>query len=431
MKHWSEEELRSAVRSIPLSPDEESAVQSVRSFARARGFARPLQGGRSTFLKATAFAAAAMVLLGFAVVNLKLLGDRHPHTPAPATIGSPSPGTSPTAFPPLAPVAGPIPSGRPVILYRRQGASAGTLSGASWTGARYEIEAAAPQALESQSADGAKLLVGSVVHGVVSGNDTQLSVNTAFAHLKWADDSTHLCYVAPDGSPPSATDPHARPANVFTILPGSAPVRLAQLGSIGFQAATVTILACSIASDRVVLAQVGINADTEDVWAVRISTGAIEGHTTYPAVTKTKPDGVIVRASPDGRYIAELDTADANTTVRSLPGLAVVQRLTGREVVGFSSNADLLITNSRAANLSTDNTSFADTEVIDRRTGAVVWSAPAGIRFFGRYLPEPGGDRLALSLNICPSMNSCLEDLWIVSRSGPALQIDRSIRLEG
>jgi hypothetical protein len=322
---------------------------------------------------------------------------------------------------PAAPkVSGPIPVGTPVVLYWRTVAPDG-LYAASWAGTLYKVPTInfAPGSLAVQSPDGSRLAIGDAVYDTTSGSTTQLPFNatTANVSVTWADDSRHMCLTRP-------LPGQGSPSEISYDLPGSPALVLGRFGSQGQQVPGATILACSATSNRVVVANVGGDNDTSDVWVLDTATGAIRYHRTYPTSTKTNGSiGVFVVASPDGKYLAETDAATGSATIRRIADDSVVARLSGMEVHGFSWQDGLILAAPRPPDFALDNTSTMDPLVIDWRTGKAVWRSPAGATFAGRLAAQPGGEAIALDLRVGQH-----EGIWLVGPEGQGRAVDQDIQ---
>ncbi len=224
--------------------------------------ATTLAGARSRVIERRSrqwIAGAVAALLAVAIIAglVAVGGYRRAHN-VPAV--RPSPSASP-----LHPqVKGPIPAGVPVVLYWRTFTTDG-LFAASWNGTVYKAPSLpANGALVAQSPDGSRLSVSSVpniTYDTTSGAQTTLpSVEPGrYIAFTWADDSRHLCMDSPVGGEGS-------PSDISVVLPGSAAVTLARLGSNAGQTPGPTVLSCSYINRKVVVAQVGFGRDTHDLW---------------------------------------------------------------------------------------------------------------------------------------------------------------------
>jgi hypothetical protein len=199
---------------------------------------------------------------------------------------------------------------------------------------------------------------------------------------------------------------------------------LGRFGSQGQQVPGATILACSATSNRVVVANVGADNDTSDVWVLDTATGSIGYHRTYPTSTKSNGNvGVFVVASPDGHYLAETDAATGSATIRRIADDSVVARLSGMEVHGFSWHGEFVLAAPRQQDLALDNTSIVDPVVIDWQKGTTVWRSPAGASFGGRLAAQPGGGAIALDLRVGQH-----EGIWLVGPDGQGHALDEDIQ---
>jgi hypothetical protein len=336
----------------------------------------------------------------------------------PTTTANPRPTSSASAAAPK--VRGPIPVGTPVVLYWRTVAPDG-LYAASWAGALYKVPTInfAPGSLAVQSLDGSRLAIGDRVYDTTSGAITQLPFDgtTTYVSVTWADDSRHVCLTRP-------LPGQGSPSEISYDLPGSPAVVLGTFGSQGQQVPGATVLACSATSNRVVLANVGADNDTSDVWVLDTATGAIRYHRTYPTATKTNGNiGVFVVASPDGQYLAETDAATGSATIRRIADDSAVARLSGMEVHGFSWHGELVLAAPRPPDFALDNTSTMDPVVIDWRTGKAVWRSPAGAAFGGRLAAQPGGAAIALDLRVGQHWG-----IWLVGPDGLGRAVDPDIQ---
>jgi hypothetical protein len=327
-----------------------------------------------------------------------------------------------TSASPAAPkVSGPIPVGTPVVLYWRSFAPDG-LYAASWSGALYKVPMVdLPQgSLAVQSPDGSRLAIGDTAYDTSSGATTHLPFDATKGDLSvtWADDSRHMCLtrrLPGDGSP----------SEISFVSPGSPPKVLGKLGSQGQQVPGATVLACSATSNRVVVANVGGDNDTSDVWVLDAATGAIRYHRTYPISTKTNGNiGVFVVASPDGQYLAETDAATGSSTIRRIADDSVVARLSGMEVHGFSWHGDLVLAAPRPPDFSLVNSSMTNPVVIDWHKGTTVWRSPAGAAFSGRLAAQPGGKAIAFDLWAAGQHSG----IWLVGPDGRGRAVDQDIQ---
>jgi hypothetical protein len=335
-----------------------------------------------------------------------------PTLASPSAIGS---ATSTTST-----VRGPIPVGIPVVIYWRTVKGDG-LYAASWNGALYKVPTVdlATGSPTVQSPDGSRLAIGETVYDTSSGATSRLPFDAmaTYVAVTWADDSRHVCLTRPLSG-------EGAPSEISYDSPGSPAVVLGRFGSHGQQVPGATVLACSAASNRVVVANVGGLDDTSDVWVLDTVTGAIRYHRTYPTPTKTNGTiGVFVVASPDAQYLAETDAATGSAAIRRIADDSVVARLAGMQVHGFSWHGELVLAAPRPPDFALDNTSLVDPVVIDWRTGKAVWRSPAGAAFGGRLAAQPGGQAIALDLRAEGHWG-----IWMVGPGGQGRAVDPDIQ---
>ncbi len=202
------------------------------------------------------------------------------------------------------------------------------------------------------------------------------AVNTKGFPGTWADDGQHYCsMVSKSALPPAGGEP----ATLQVTAVGQAPRNVVQVAHMYDQASS-GVVACSVVKDRAVVAQGTSIGTAVQFWVVQLSTGR---------VLWTRPSGDI-RASSDGQYIAEITynqaTGSSTTTIFSTTG-AVLGHVAGR-VEAFSWDGSLAVQM---------EASGGPVSVINWRTGAVVWSGPAGAGYYDA-MPEPGGQRIAVWL---------------------------------
>jgi len=340
---------------------------------------------------------------------------------------SPAPPT-PSPTPPT--LRGQLPRGQAAVLYQRRDESepAGELLAAAWDGTLYSTnQTLVYQGSATQSPDGSKVLLGSIVFDVAT--RSQLADmpfgSDAYTEL-WGDDSLHICWIA------AATS--QSPEDVWIAAIGSPAVYLATLappmppGIAGPPASVPALLACSPLAGVVVAAQAGQMGDTTDTWVLSATTGAVESHRMYPRTTRAGDDGVRVVASRDGSYLAEIDSVGGTSTIRRLSDGSVRAQLAGLEVHAFSWNGDQVLVTDRQPGLAIDNVSFENPAVIDLTSGEAIWQAPPGARWFEPDLVlQPGGSSLALGLNVCEP--DCQTNLWLIGAGGKGRELDHNVTL--
>jgi hypothetical protein len=335
------------------------------------------------------------------------------------SVGCEKPTTSTTTEASPAPPAarGPIPTGTPVVIYWRSVAPDG-LYATSWKGGLYKVPTLNFEsgALAVQSPDGSRLSIGGVVYDTRTG--AVLGHLPTDAIVTWADDSRHVCLATP-------LPGQGSPSQISYGLPDSSLTDLGKFGSWAVQVPGAIVLACSASSNRVVISNVGGENDTSDVWVINPSTGVVIYHRSYSTTNKTNGNGVFVVASPNGDYLAETDSSTGSATIRQIPDNKVVAQLTHVQVHGFSWTGDRVLVAPRQPDVSIVNTANTDPEVMDWRTGATVWSAPAGAMMGGRLAAQPAGDGFAIDLFTLSTGGR--PAIWLIGSDGHGRAVDDDI----
>jgi hypothetical protein len=219
----------------------------------------------------------------------------------------------------------------------------------------------------------------------------------------WADDNRYYCRLA-------AANPLGVVGGVPTTLQlaaiGQAPRNIAQVGR-AYEQASVGVAACSVLNDLAVVAQASSTGQAVQFWVVRLSTGR---------VLWTRPSGDI-RASRDGRFIAEIKYDQASqtstTTIYSSTG-TVLGYLPG-PVQAFSWDGSLAVIGSYGGRVT----------VVNWRNGTVVWTGPSSGGFQDAS-PEPGGSRVAITISdprFPQTGGFAPGDLYIVGSDGKATEL--------
>ncbi len=341
---------------------------------------------------------AALALLALAVgLSIMLRNARHE---APATRATPTPTPIPITkttaelrFP-------------PGVVYYQDPRQPGNLYMFSWTGTETAIPLSLRVALPSppggavihQAPDGSRLQLGTSVYDIQG--KLLGEVPASKPSPSWGDDSRHLCTLGD----PSGQAQEGTVAVLSTVEAGGVPRQVARVGVIGGQRGP-GIAACSFLADQAVVVQINVSWSAE-VWLVRLSTGAVLYHGTFPA------DQVTVFASRDGQYLAEDDYKSGTAVIRHVPDGAVVATLNNLQVQGFSWDGSLVAATSGTYPWD------QDVRILNWRTGQVIWRAPADQRLGGLPLPEPAGSRLLIMLR--PDATATYTDLWLVSPDGTA-----------
>lgn len=193
------------------------------------------------------------------------------------------------------------------------------------------IDQAAQAAGVLVSPDGSKLLIGDLVfdiHGHELANLYSTTYADALVQPVWADDSDHLCGVASGNSTGELR-------GVLLEFSASGGVRtVAQLGPSSATSGGWSVLACSPASDRVVIAQE--EGAQSEVLVLRLSTGQVLASYPGPA------PGFGVVANHDGSLLA-IDGAQGITIRNTNTGRRMATLVRRADVNGSSVIAESLL----------------------------------------------------------------------------------------
>jgi hypothetical protein len=360
----------------------------------------------------------AIALALLVVAGLLSTRDRVGNRPLPATSAHPS--AAPVATDHPQPVKGTV---SPPAFYFIRADQPDILYGQSW--GRDVVEVTPPVSLPKNSTryfahvspDGSRFLIGTTVYDQ---SGMQLGSLTIDKAVVWADDSRHLCWMAP---PAGFAGDQGGPGRLMTWQPGEAPREVATLGRFSGQS-TASVRACSPAADRVVVAQNNVNRVGE-VWVVKLSSGAVVMHETYPA-----DQMMSVVASPSGQFIAESNFTTGSSVVRDTT-TGNTMALPGRAVLAFSWDGSLAIVFSPplVEPSAPPQPAQAIFEVRDLRAARTIWTAPApapapapaarGLYSSLSALSEPGGTRMLVER----SADGAAGEIWLVQPDGRAFQI--------
>lgn len=350
------------------------------------------------------WAAVGAAVLALALVATLVYGARglvrHDRRPVTA---SPTAKPTPTATPPLI-VNGllKVPESTPVVAFVGPD-DLSQVSAVTWDGhgpGMLGIRQQPPDGtIGAQSPDGSRFqLLGTAVN-----RDGQVQGSLATAGkppVVWGDDSRHLCQMA------TRSSLFEGPTTLQLIQPGQPPRDVAQVGT-AFAQSAPSVLACSMLGDRAVVVETGPIGNALELWVLRLSTGDILYHKTFPT---TGGAATRVTASRDGQLLAETSTTccpetySAATIRRASDGTRLAG-IDGAGAVWFSWSGDLAITTTRPGGVP---------RVIRWATGQVVWSGPAGSSYRG-FLSEPNGKRLAIATGSESDPTAQASDIWIVS----------------
>jgi hypothetical protein len=193
--------------------------------------------------------------------------------------------------------------------------------------------------------------------------------------------------------------------------------RVALVGSTGGRSG-VDILACSVTSDRAVIADNGIGG-TSAVRVIALSTGRLLYQRSYGGAS------VAVISTRDGRYVAEQTTifdaqgqvATAFTVIRrTLDGRAMA-RLEDRRVLRFSWDGTRVVT--------VPILRGSDVTLLEWQTGKVLWRQAGDPTMVGRpafAMAQPNGTAMAIRVGgLDPSGQ--LDQLWIIAADGQTAKV--------
>jgi hypothetical protein len=230
---------------------------------------------------------------------------------------------------------------------------------------------------------------------------TPAYASTAFA----ADDSRSVCKVVGAGPSWLESGPLRGPTRRVVLL-GSGG------GRVGFD-----ILACSMTSDRAVIADNGLGG-TSSVRVIALTSGRLLYQRSYGGA-------VSVISSRDGRYVAEQTTtfdaqgqlATSFTVIRrTLDGRAVA-RLDNQRILRFSWDGTRVVT--------VPIVSGSDVTLLEWQTGKQLWRQSGGPATVGRptfAMAQPNGTAMAIGVGGLDG-SSQLDQLWIVAADGEATQV--------
>jgi hypothetical protein len=241
----------------------------------------------------------------------------------------------------------------------------------------------------------------------------------------WADDGHTMCRTLPDTGPVSGVPPILEVAAV-----GGEWRTVGQYGTVSDNIG-VDVAACSTANDRAVLVErTRQRPSASQVWVVQLSTGLILWTTPFPPDAATTID---VIASRDGAFVAVgrstcCPHAAFTTTVYG-PAGAVAGTFDGH--AGGYTGAAFSWDGSRLVLAAGADESRVT--VVDVRTGATVWRAPAGLKVAWLAVEPVAGGRLGIALNRTgafagPDGYVPAADLYLVDAGGRARRLAMQIR---
>jgi hypothetical protein len=214
----------------------------------------------------------------------------------------------------------------------------------------------------------------------------------------------------------------------------SGPLRgpLHRVGPAGLAGAQsgLGIIACSVASDRAVLADNG-RGGTTVARVIALSTGRVLYERSYDGLT------VSVISSHDGRFLAEQipsydaqgQPAGAVTLIRRTLDGRVVARIDKQRVLQFSWDGLRVVTGPTFMAMGTNQVA-----ILEWQTGKILWRLPSdpATDTFPRVfaIPQPNGPVIAIAAGTQPR-NGDADQLWLVSADGEATQVVRDVFYPG
>jgi len=178
------------------------------------------------------------------------------------------------------------------------------------------------------------------------------------------------------------------------------------------------VTACSVGSDRVVVADTGDRGLTTGIHVMALSSGRILYQQTYAGT------GDHIVSSRDGRYLAELTPAfDAQgqelatpTLIRRIADGRVVARLDKQWVAGFSWDGMRVVTAPFVTGIETEAV-----RVIDWQKGKILWQQVGGSPV--NSMAQPNGPNVVISIG--GPQGGDVNQLWLVAADGHATQVVR------
>jgi hypothetical protein len=331
-------------------------------------------------------AGVALVLVAASAIGVSVvIRGLHPRNVV-TTHPSPTPIATPTATPAPTPMSQrlEVPATTPVILFHDP-VDVQQIDGITWDGSARGRITVSPEVGMGFSQNPAGTLY--MVSGSI-GDRTGAVVAPTTGYKgfgTWADDGQHYCRMVSNSALPPAG---GEPATLQLTAVGQVPKNVAQVGRMYDQSST-GVAACSIEKDRAIVVHSGSAGGTLQLWVVQLSTGRILWTRSYPADGSTGSTFIV--SSRDGQFIAENknNCCPATTTTTTIygPTGAVLAHPTGA-VEAFSWDGSLAVIGNFNGPVS----------VVRWRDGTVVWSGPADGGYLGA-MPEPGGQRIAISIS--------------------------------
>jgi len=227
-----------------------------------------------------------------------------------------------------------------------------------------------------------------------------------------ADDNRSVCEIRPYGTSPDEQW-------VFVGRVDGPARRVAPAGVMPARGG-LSILACSVLNDRVVVGDFGMNG-LAGVRVIEVSSGRLIYQRAY-----LNPSTSVV-SSHDGKYLAE-QTTTYGTEGQPVAGQTTIRRTNDGQVVGHAGTQRVLrfswddmrvVTGSLPGMSPTTNV-----ELMEWQTGKTLWRQPGSPTTYGTAyaLPQPNGPNIAIALST-QSKSGDVDQLWLVAADGQATQV--------
>jgi len=309
------------------------------------------------------------------------------------------------------------PAGTPVIWYSLSSPWLGPgqpqrLVAIDWSGTMVGTMYQTPAT--QQSPDGSILANRDNLYFDRTGAPLRSASTPTYYSSMFADDNRSLCEIRPNG-----TTSNEQWVFIGRIDGASRPI--APVGMTGARSG-IGLLACSVLSDRVVVAEVGMTG----VSTVRVLTLS-SGRLLYQHSYSGSPTGVI--SSHDGKYLAEqVTTFDAQgllvngmTLIRRASDGQVVARIDKQRVVRFSWD-DLRVVTAPAYAAQ----GGTEVDLVEWQSGRVLWRQVGGPGTNGSKpayaMPQPNGLGMVIAIGSQPSSGD-VDQLFLVGADGQATQV--------
>jgi hypothetical protein len=210
---------------------------------------------------------------------------------------------------------------------------------------------------------------------------------------------------------------------LLTLLPGEAVKQVIVIPSAGDQT-IVALASCSFRNDQAILWRTNTTGGPGETWVVRLSTGRILSHYTYPATgdlanLTASEDGLLL-ADNSIKSIGQIAPTAPNTIIRRVSDRSVVATLDpSMGVLAFNTDNSLALVTTTPW-VGNQPTALA---IVDLRSGQAIWRY-TGPNMFGGVVAQPGGRDFAIYVRK-PGVEDPLTDLMIVHADGTAVDFPR------